>query len=152
MGKGSRQRRNREPFGRGPQKASSAATPAVAETAATAKPAEHRPVSNRPHTLSHISKSAPRIKRRQEKIATAAGKPKKLTPTHAVASAKVSNNKYALLELLDDEFEEVRQKCLTSKGREVAEATRAAEKKAARLRRPVSKDVFEATMVGLEKL
>lgn len=148
MGKSSRQRRNLKDLGRAPQQASSAAASGVAGASVAAKPAEHRHASREPR----IGKGAPRVKRRQERIATAVGKPKKSTPSHEVASAKVAGNKYALLELLDDEFEEVRQKCLTSKGREVAEATRAAEKKAARLRRPVSRDVFEATMAGLERL
>src|SRR5262249_35785856 len=111
MGKGSRQRRNREAPGRAPQRASSSvAVPAAAEAFFAAKPPEHRDASKAPRSFSHTSQGAPRVKRRQERIATVAGRPRRPTPSHEVASAKVASNKYALLELLDDEFEEVRQK------------------------------------------
>ena len=86
------------------------------------------------------------MKRRQTRISATTSKPSRPAPSHAQASAKISDNKYALLNLLDDEFEDVRQKTLGSKGRAVAQATREAERKMKRLRRPVTKEALDSTL------
>lgn len=95
---------------------------------------------------SYPSRKDSRTKRRRAGMTTAASKPSKPAPSHAQASAKISDNKYALLNLLDGEFEDVRQKTLSGKGKAIAQATREAEQKLKRLRKPVSKEVFDSTL------
>ena len=95
---------------------------------------------------SYPSRKDSRTKRRRAGMTTAASKPSKPAPSHAQASAKISDNKYALLNLLDGEFEDVRQRTLSGKGKAIAQATREAEQKLKRLRKPVSKEVFDSTL------
>ena len=87
-----------------------------------------------------------RMKKRMTSIMTTITTPNKSTPSHAQISARISDNKYAILNLLDDQFEDVRQRTLSGKGRAIAQATKEAEQRMKRLRRPVSKNVLDSTL------
>src|SRR5271163_4072630 len=91
---------------------------------------------------SYPSRRDSRAKRRRAVTLTTVLKPSRPAPSHAQVSAKVSDNRYALLNFLDGEFEDVRQRTLSDKGKVIAEATREAEQRMRKLRRPVSKEVF----------
>src|ERR1700722_8878619 len=87
-----------------------------------------------------------RMKKRMTGIMTPVTAPNKSTPSHAQVSARISDNKYAILNLLDDQFEDVRQRTLSGKGRAIAQATKEAEQRMKRLRRPVCKNVLDSTL------
>ena len=80
-----------------------------------------------------------RMNKRMTSIMTTITTPNKSTPSNAQISARISDNKYAILNLLDDQFEDVRQRTLSGKGRAIAQATKEAEQRMKRLRRPVRK-------------
>ena len=93
-----------------------------------------------------------RMEKRMTSIMTTITTPNNSTPSNAQISARISDNKYTILNMLDDQFEDMRQRMLSGKGRAIAQATKEAEQRMKRLRRPVSKNVLDSTLDMLRGL
>lgn len=130
-------------------------TPAPQRHKASKNYAKNSPYHKPPAAYS-ISKNAPKHLKRQARISTTSSQPQSKNDkrtSRLLCAAQVADNKYALLNLLDGEFEEARIQNLTSKkAQEAAVLTKKAHEKLRRISKPVSKTEFDSTLSMLDKL